>query len=303
MRRRIILFTMLLAAVVLVAACAQLSPTAAPLPPTKTPKPTFTHTPAWTATPVVFPTATSIPATPTPEATATPEVPPTPTPVPVVRLTANQNVNVRRGPGTAYPQIGTLRAGDTYEVKAQNTDGTWLQFDLNGQAAWVTASLVSLNGSLETVEVAQNIPAPPAPTARPRPTAVPQPPTAVPAPVKKYEFNVALVQRCDRQPAGNWFDGTVYKNGQPINGIRVVFSYAPDGPWATPPQISGPHEGYTNWNPGYYSHIINSSDPKAGTWFVWLVNATGTRISEMASWQSTGPGDGCNQATVDFDSR
>ena len=112
-----------------------------------------------------------------------------------------------------------------------------------------------------------------------------------------------LVQKCERQPAGNWFDGTVYKNGQPLNGASVVFSYAPDGPWASQPQISGPHDGYPGWNAGYYSHIIHASGPEAGSWYVWLVDSNGARISEMASWQSTGPGEGCNQATVNFDSR
>ena len=138
------------------------------------------------------------------------------------------------------------------------------------------------------------------PTARPQPTPVP-PPAAPPAP--RSQFNVALVQKCERQPAGNWFDGTVYKGGAPANGYRVVFSYAPDGPHITPPQISGPHEGYMGWNPGYYSHIINAAGPKAGSWYVWVVDASGNRISEMANWNSTGPGDACNQATVDFDSR
>lgn len=84
---------------------------------------------------------------------------------------------------------------------------------------------------------------------------------------------------------------------------RVVFSYSPDGPWVTDPQISGPHEGYTNWNPGYYSHIIHAVGPEPGNWYVWIVDGSGNRISDMANWQSTGPGEGCNQAVVDFDSR
>ena len=153
------------------------------------------------------------------------------------------------------------------------------------------------------MQVAQNIPAPPvAPTARPQPTAPPAPqPTAAPA--KRYEFNIALVQKCNRQPAGNWFGGTVYKGGQPFNGALVVFSYAPDGPAVTNPQISGPHEGYPNWNAGYYSHIIRATDPIVGDWYVWIVNSSGARISEIANWKSTGPGEGCNEAVVDFDSR
>jgi hypothetical protein len=149
-------------------------------------------------------------------------------------------------------------------------------------------------------------PRPPTATPVPRPpTDTPLPPTPTTPPKPRYEFNIALVQSCDRQPAGNWFKGTVYKNGQPVNGYRVVFSYEPDGQWATPPQISGPHPGYTDWPQGYYSHIINApgTGPKAGNWFVWIVNEQGVRISEIANFQTTGPGNGCNEAVVDFDSR
>lgn len=226
MQRRIIPFMALLAAIVLFAACTQISPTAAPLPPTKTPKPTFTATPAWTATPVIFPTATPIPATATPEPTATPEIPPTATPEPGVHLTAGQNVNVRSGPGTNYPQIGTLQTGASHQVTAKNSDGSWVQFDLGGRAAWVTASLVSLSGSLETVAIAQDIPAPP-PTAapRPRPTAVPPPPpTAVPPPpAPTFPFTLVRgAERCDPNAGTSYYSGFVrYKSNELHNGVCV----------------------------------------------------------------------------------
>ena len=303
MRRNTVLLAALALVLALSAAC--VAPVATPAPPTKTPKPTFTPTPAWTPTTQVFPTATPVPPTATPEATATPaptEVPPTATPIPAPRLTANQTVNVRRGPGTNYAVIGSLSGGQSAEVTGKNPAGNWWQFDYSGQMGWVIGDLVTLSGDTGSIQVAQNIPAPPppSPTPRPQPTAVPQP-TATAKP--RYEFNIARLQKCERQPAGNWFEGTVYKGGQPANGYRVVFSYAPDGPWVTQPQISGPHAGYLNWNAGYYSHIIRASDPIAGDWYVWIVDANGARISEMAHWHSTGPGEGCNQAVVDFDSR
>ncbi len=67
--------------------------------------------------------------------------------------------------------------------------------------------------------------------------------------------------------------------------------------------ISGPHAGYEGWSTGFYSHIINASGPQAGNWFVWVVDDNGARISEIGNFQTTGPGEGCNQAIVDFDSR
>lgn len=121
--------------------------------------------------------------------------------------------------------------------------------------------------------------------------------------VARYEFNVAVVGRCDRQSTGTWFEGRSYKSGQPSSGHSVVFSDAPDGPWITQPAVTGPHEGYPDWEIGYYSHTVSATSPIVGTWYVWIVDASGARISEIASWTSTGPGEGCNRAVVDFDSR
>lgn len=127
-------------------------------------------------------------------------------------------------------------------------------------------------------------------------------PADPPASTSSYLFNSATVVECQRQPAGNWFEGKVYLNEQPVNGYRVVFSFAPDGIWVTEPMITGPHPGYEGWQDGYYSHIINAPNvgPRAGDWYVWIVDDTDARISEIAQWTSTGPGEGCNQATVNF---
>lgn len=122
-------------------------------------------------------------------------------------------------------------------------------------------------------------------------------PTSTPVSLR---FPVATVASCVPQPHGNWFEGTVYVRHQPANGYRVVFSDSPDGAWRTDPSISGPHCPY-NWPDGYYSHIIHAAGPQADDWYVWIVNENKQRISEIAHWRSTGPGDGCNQAVVNFD--
>ena len=42
-------------------------------------------------------------------------------------VTANQNANVRYGPGTVYdPPVGNLLAGQTATLEGKNEDGTWL---------------------------------------------------------------------------------------------------------------------------------------------------------------------------------
>lgn len=299
------------------------APEAEPLEPTRTPIPTFTPTvegaaPVSIATeaPAVEEPTAAAPAVEEPAVDAAPptDTPPpaeptaTPTPEPATAV-VSQGMNVRGGPGTNYQIIGAAQAGDSFAIKGKDTSGAWWQVDYNGRDGWLFGQLTSASNA-DGVAVAQNIPAPPPPTNTPVPppptnTPVPQQaaPTQPPAPANNYKFNVAVVGKCERQPAGNWFEGKTYVNGQPASGYKVVFSYAPDGPHVTPAVTTGPHPGYEGWDAGYYSHIINASGPQSGNWFVWVVDDGGSRISEIANWQSTGPGDGCNQAVVDFDSR
>ncbi|MEZ4621743.1 MAG: SH3 domain-containing protein [Caldilineaceae bacterium] len=295
-----------------------LAPEAEPLEPTRTPIPTFTPTEVVPTLDIAATDAAQAAAAATVQAAAptateavevTPVVEePTATPTPEAAMAAvTQGMNVRGGPGTNYPILGAAQAGDRFPIKGKSPDNGWWQVDFNGQDGWLFGQLVTAENT-DGVAVAQNIPAPPPPTATPvpAPTQPPAPqeqPTQAPAPSKTYKFNVAVVGKCERQPAGNWFEGKTYINGQPANGYKVVFSYAPDGPPITAPVISGPHEGYPGWQTGFYSHIIHASNPEAGNWFVWVVDDAGNRISEIANWQSTGPGEGCNQAVVDFDSR
>ena len=300
------------------AGCGGMGAQATPLP-TRTPLPTFTATPEQAVQPVVQQPPVqdaqqpvqgqtdqgaapaeqpAAPAeTPTPEATPTTQA---------AQLVLNDLVNIRSGPGTTYSLLGSEQPGSTYRVTGKSPDGAWWQIDYDGREAWVFGQLAAVTGG-EAVAIAQNIP--PAPTAPPAPppTNTPEPqPTQPPAPTEppkpQYKFNIVVVSRCERQPAGNWFEGTTYINGQPQNGYKVAFSYEPDGPIVATMQ-SGPHEGYPGWKTGYYSHIINATGPQAGNWFVWIVDDTGQRISEIGNFQTTGPGEGCNQAVVDFDSR
>jgi hypothetical protein len=315
------------------------SPSAAPPAPTRTPMPTFTPT-AIVEQPAVDPNATataqtaqqppaqsdqqsgqqqgqpqgeqqggqqegeqaSQPTAVPPTDTPTPEPTATPQPAEVV---VNSPMNIRQGPGTNYNILGSANQGERFPITGKNQAGDWWQISYKGQPGWVFGQLVTPQNA-GAVQIAQNIPAPPPPppptnTPPPQPT---QPPAPTAAPAPKYKFNIVVVGRCERQPAGNWFEGTTYINGQPQNGYLVAFSYAPDGPIVAKIR-SGPHEGYPGWKTGYYSHIINAPQigPKAGNWFVWVVDDKDQRISEIGNWQSTGPGEGCNQAIVDFDSR
>ncbi|MFN8448939.1 MAG: CARDB domain-containing protein [Anaerolineae bacterium] len=88
-----------------------------------------------------------------------------------------QGINVRRGPGLAFdPPIGAFAAGQTTEILALNTDGTWYKVRYGGGEGWVFAALTQASGNLNALP---RDPGPPVPTAAP-PTAVP--PTQPPAP-------------------------------------------------------------------------------------------------------------------------
>ncbi len=52
-------------------------------------------------------------------------------------------LNVRQGPGTQYPSVGTLSAGDLVEIVGRNADGSWWAIAFRGGSAWVFADLVT----------------------------------------------------------------------------------------------------------------------------------------------------------------
>ena len=138
-----------------------------------------------TFTPSAVPTDTPVP-TNTPVPTDTPVPVPTDTPTPAAPkavIGGDGQVNVRSGPGTAYPETGQVATGSELELVSKNAAGDWYEICcVNGQPAWIVARLVEVTGDPNLIQVAANIPAPPAPTpvptrpAAPRPTQPPAPP-------------------------------------------------------------------------------------------------------------------------------
>jgi dipeptidyl aminopeptidase/acylaminoacyl peptidase len=80
---------------------------------------------------------------------------------PLVATVTAYSLNVRTGPGVAYPIIGGLSRGDTVEVTGKNVAGTWLRIAYSGREAWIAAAYVDLTDSLATVP---EVSAPPSPT-------------------------------------------------------------------------------------------------------------------------------------------
>jgi hypothetical protein len=203
---------------------AYLEPTPTAVPPTPIPSPV---PPSPTAAPTL---------TPTPEPpTDTPE-PPTVTPTPEPqqpRAVADADVNLRGGPGKAYPVVGKLLSGQEVEILGRNTSGDWWQLAwTGGKQAWVAGTVVQILGPIDTVAVAKNIPAPPPlPTRAPQATAAP-PPTAVPA---GPDFRVTNIRLWGVEENGGFFDGpsvhcgekrqlritVVDAGGNPVNGVTL----------------------------------------------------------------------------------
>ncbi len=112
--------------------------------------------------------------------------PPSPT-TPTGRVVGTQSLNVRSGPGTAFPVIGVARLGDEGEIVGRSADGRWWAVAVpsapNG-VGWASVDFV-LATNAENVPVMQG-PPPPAATATPVPpaataTPVPAQPTATPS--------------------------------------------------------------------------------------------------------------------------
>jgi hypothetical protein len=113
-------------------------------------------------------------------------------------VTARANANIRSGPGTTYPVIGGVRAGQRLPVTGQAAG--WWQVKLGSRTGWVWGGLVIANGrARKAPTVASQPPAPqpaaPSVTPAPRPTALPG--LVVLGPDTKYPVRAQVVRGWD----------------------------------------------------------------------------------------------------------
>jgi len=127
---------------------------------------TPTQTPTGTgvvATPTQTPTATGVATTPTQTPTGTGVVATplqTPTGTGLVATTRSQ-ANLRGGPGTDYPVIDEIGAGQEVTVTVRSADGQWIRLDMDGpEETWIAASLLRLPPGVD-LPVATALPTPP----------------------------------------------------------------------------------------------------------------------------------------------
>jgi len=121
---------------------------------------------------------------------------------------------VRAGPGTGYDKAGQVQAGQTLDIVAKNSEGTWWQVCcVDGKRVWIKASLVEAKGPTNPVPVATDVQ--PAPTSRPQ---------ATPTPIRsRYRCFEARRRHWEKSPAGaGEIRGVVYdKNGRPFSAATV----------------------------------------------------------------------------------
>ena len=147
--------------------------------------PTFTPAPPGPAAAQAqqpLPTAAQGQAVP-PTATTAPTDTPPPAPS-AARFTVKTDlaapaVNVRSGPSTAFPPLGTIPKGAQHEISGRNAENTWYAFSFNGQQGWVYMGLLNVENA-HLITQAQNIPNTPVPPP-PAPTATPVPAAQAPA--------------------------------------------------------------------------------------------------------------------------
>jgi|GEM_PF-3582679 len=245
-----------------------------------------TAAPATSSPPAVLPTvALAVSPPPTVLPTVAPAVL-TPTVEPYVLARLNVVIG-REGPGEKYPALGSVVRGERLEPLAWSPDKEWLQVCcMGGRPVWVRRGHVEFRGKVE-VPVAGVIP--PTPTPWWRVVAFTPTPTPFSCP---YKYCLARLA-CNP----SWrtvVEGVVYGvKGEPVNGVRVVLSWQPDGEWST-----WDYSGKDPEKPGEYILILAPWGARPGTWYVWLADEAGERISEMAV-VVTDSGS-CMEARVDF---
>lgn len=136
--------------------------------------------------PSVLPTRIAVPPTSVPSATNTPRATDTPLPLTATRIPpqvmANQQVDLREGPGLQFAAAGNLPSNTNVPVLGKSEDGKWLQiaYPTSTNPSWVSTSAVNLIGATDTIPTRM-----PPPTTSPMPSATRIPSTNTPQPQPK----------------------------------------------------------------------------------------------------------------------
>ncbi|MCB0114533.1 MAG: hypothetical protein KDD84_10600 [Caldilineaceae bacterium] len=309
--RRTLLFVLLLAGALFLAAC---GPEAEPAAvPTRTPRPTFTPTPvpaaaqpaeqptvavAQPAAPTDTPVVVAAPTDPPAEAPTDTPVIPTDTPAPqeAKAVINSPAVNVRSGPGTEYGLAGTAERGDEFVIQGKNAAGDWWQICcINGQSVWIASFLVDTSGPVDAVAVAANIPTPPPapPTPVPQPAAptatpVPAQPTQPPAPTFTIVKGGATQPRENSNAVASFFGALCKQDCYAPNAALGGFRMVVEGPHGRSEQV---FEGVIlRGDPMLESEFIYNAKVEVmgappGNYKTYVIDSGGNQVSE--AWEYT----------------
>ncbi len=117
----------------------------------------------------------------------------------VVLTITNPLQNVRSGPSSDFPVIGTLSENEQAPVIGRSGDNEWVVIDYAGQQGWLAAFLVDITGDLNTVPVLA-LPATALPVATSTPEGFPdliiESATVAPQPIiANQNFTITIVTR------------------------------------------------------------------------------------------------------------
>jgi uncharacterized protein YgiM (DUF1202 family) len=70
----------------------------------------------------------------------------------------NVNLNVRSGPGTNFPIVGLLYAGQTANVIGRNASSTWWQIQRLNLRGWVSATYAQLEAGANLIDIPATAP-------------------------------------------------------------------------------------------------------------------------------------------------
>ncbi|MEZ4868789.1 MAG: SH3 domain-containing protein [Caldilineaceae bacterium] len=154
------------------------------------------------------------------------------TPVQASKAAANRNANLRGGPGTNFPVVGSVRTGQALAITGRNPAGDWLQL---ADGKWIAAFLVTNAPADLSVTGAPTVAAqtvaptvtsiPPTPLPAPTPT-----PTPTPAPTVGSNCDPSYPDVCIPSPPPDLDCGEI-----PYRRFRVV--------GADPHRFDGDHDG------------------------------------------------------------
>ena len=249
--------------------------------------------------------------TPTPEQAAPPAEAPvptdTPTPEPIAaRFTVKTDlvaaaINVRSGPSTAFPPLGTISRGEQYDIIGKNAEKTWYVFNFNGQQGWIYMGLVNVENA-HLITLAENIPNTPVPPP-PAPTATPVPVVQAPAdPCANIHCFFRLRNQDFWNNGGSELKlniGFVHEGrGDEIQGIGGSYYVELHKEGVLVSAVDHTTRGQNNTHQGpqgnkynYLKAVSLSQVPGgnvAGNYTIWVKNGVGERVSQNYTFSVSG---------------